>query len=66
MGKKRMRTGVVRAFGTPLSIEEMPIPTPGPGEVLIKVAGQWGLSHRSSCRQRRLAGEPFAAVCTRP
>jgi Zn-dependent alcohol dehydrogenase len=44
MGKKRMRTGVVRAFGTPLSIEEIPIPTPGPGEVLIKVAAS-GVCH---------------------
>jgi propanol-preferring alcohol dehydrogenase len=44
MGKKRMRAGVVRAFGKPLSIEEIPIPTPGPGEVLIKVAAS-GVCH---------------------
>jgi propanol-preferring alcohol dehydrogenase len=35
---KLMRAGVVRAFGKPLSIEEIPRSTPGPGEVLIKVA----------------------------
>lgn len=32
-----MKAAVVRAFGQPLSIEEMPIPTPGPGEVLVKI-----------------------------
>ncbi|MFZ2145320.1 MAG: alcohol dehydrogenase AdhP [Xanthobacteraceae bacterium] len=34
---KMMRAGVVHAFGAPLRIEEVPIPAPGPGEVLIKV-----------------------------
>jgi alcohol dehydrogenase, propanol-preferring len=34
---KMMRAGVVHAFGGPLRIEEVPIPAPGPGEVLIKV-----------------------------
>lgn len=41
---KMMRAGVVRAFGKPLSIEEMPVPAPGPGEVLIKVAAS-GVCH---------------------
>jgi alcohol dehydrogenase, propanol-preferring len=39
-----MRAGVVHAFGKPLSIEEIPIPTPGPGEVLIKVIAS-GVCH---------------------
>ena len=55
---KTMRAGVVHAFGKPLSIEEIPIPTPGPGEVLIKViasgvcqtdvrlAGRWASTGR--------------------
>ena len=34
---KMMRAGVVHAFGAPLRIEEVPIPAPGPSEVLIKV-----------------------------
>ena len=34
---KMMTAAVVRAFGKPLTIEEVPIPTPGAGEVLIKV-----------------------------
>jgi len=34
----------VQAFGQPLTIEEVPIPTPGPGEVLIKVVAT-GVCH---------------------
>lgn len=34
---KMMRAAVVRQFGQPLTIEEIPIPTPGPGEVLVKI-----------------------------
>jgi len=34
---KMMKAAVVRQFGKPLAIEEMPIPTPGPGEVLVKI-----------------------------
>ena len=41
---KTMRAGVVHAFGKPLTIEEIPIPTPGPGEVLIKVVAT-GVCH---------------------
>jgi alcohol dehydrogenase, propanol-preferring len=41
---KTMRAGVVRAFGKPLSIEEMPVPTPGHGEILIKVVAS-GVCH---------------------
>jgi hypothetical protein len=41
---KTMIAGVVHAFGKPLSIEEIPIPAPGPGEVLIKVVAT-GVCH---------------------
>jgi propanol-preferring alcohol dehydrogenase len=34
---KTMKAAVVRAFGSPLCIEEVPIPVPGPGEVLVKI-----------------------------
>jgi alcohol dehydrogenase, propanol-preferring len=34
---KTMKAAVVRAFGKPLTIEEIPVPVPGPGEVLVKV-----------------------------
>jgi propanol-preferring alcohol dehydrogenase len=39
-----MRAAVVRAFGTPLAIEEVPIPAPGPGEVLVKIMAS-GVCH---------------------
>ncbi|MCX8996266.1 alcohol dehydrogenase AdhP [Rhizobiaceae bacterium BDR2-2] len=32
---KTMKAAVVREFGKPLTIEEVPIPDPGPGEILI-------------------------------
>ena len=35
---KTMKAAVVRAFGEPLVIEEMPVPRPGPGQILVKVA----------------------------
>lgn len=34
---KTMKAAVVRAFGQPLVIEEVPVPRPGSGEVLVKV-----------------------------
>ena len=41
---KTMKAAVVHAFGEPLRIEEVPIPTPGPGEVLVKVVAT-GVCH---------------------
>ncbi len=34
---KTMKAAVVRAFGQPLSIEEVPIPQPKPNEILVKM-----------------------------
>ncbi len=34
---KLMKAAVVRQFGRPLNIEEVPIPSPGRGEVLVKI-----------------------------
>jgi alcohol dehydrogenase, propanol-preferring len=31
-----MKAAVVRAFGKPLVIEDVPVPVPGPGEILVK------------------------------
>lgn len=39
-----MRAAVVRRFGAPLSIEELPVPVPGPGEVLVKIMAS-GVCH---------------------
>ena len=41
---KTMKAAVVRAFGEPLTIDEVPVPTPGPGEVLVKVVAS-GVCH---------------------
>jgi alcohol dehydrogenase, propanol-preferring len=39
-----MRAAVVRAFDQPLVIEDRPTPTPGPGEILVRVEAS-GLCH---------------------
>jgi propanol-preferring alcohol dehydrogenase len=39
-----MRAAVVRAFGEPLTIEELPVPEPGPGEIVLKLAAT-GVCH---------------------
>lgn len=41
---KTMRAAVVKAFGKPLAIEEVPIPSPGPGEVLVRIVST-GVCH---------------------
>jgi propanol-preferring alcohol dehydrogenase len=42
--KKTMKAAVVREFGRPLAIEEMPVPRPGPGEVLVEIVAS-GVCH---------------------
>ncbi|WP_313915262.1 alcohol dehydrogenase AdhP [Tahibacter sp.] len=39
-----MKAAVVREFGQPLQIESVPVPTPGPGEVLIRLRAS-GVCH---------------------
>jgi propanol-preferring alcohol dehydrogenase len=39
-----MKAAVVREFGKPLSIEQVPVPKPGPGEVLVKIKAS-GVCH---------------------
>ena len=41
---KTMKAAVVREFGKPLTIEEVPVPTPGVGEVLVKITAT-GVCH---------------------
>lgn len=36
--QKTMKAAVVRAFGQPLVIEEVAVPMPGPGQILVKIA----------------------------
>jgi propanol-preferring alcohol dehydrogenase len=42
--KRTMKAAVVRNLGKPLSIEEVPVPTPGPGQVLVQVVAS-GVCH---------------------
>src|SRR5271157_6126438 len=41
---KMMKAAVVHEFGKPLVIEDVPVPTPGPGQILIKVVAS-GVCH---------------------
>ena len=41
---KTMKAAVVRAFGQPLNIEEVTVPVPGPGQILVKIAAS-GVCH---------------------
>ena len=41
---KFMKAAVVRSFGKPLTIEDVAIPTPGPGEVLVRIVAT-GVCH---------------------
>ena len=34
---KMMKAAVVQQFGEPLVIKDVPVPVPGPGEILVKV-----------------------------
>ncbi|MDF2563193.1 MAG: alcohol dehydrogenase AdhP, partial [Microbacterium sp.] len=39
-----MKAAVVRSFGEPLLVEDLPIPQPGPGQVLVRLEA-CGLCH---------------------
>lgn len=41
---RKMKAAVVREFGRPLAVEEVPVPDPGPGQVLIRVVAS-GVCH---------------------
>jgi propanol-preferring alcohol dehydrogenase len=41
---KTMKAAVVRTFGKPLTIEEVPVPTPGPNQILVQLAAT-GVCH---------------------
>ena len=41
---KKMKAAVVHKFGQPLGIEEVPVPTPAPGQVLVRVVAS-GVCH---------------------
>ena len=39
-----MKAAVVHAFGEPLRLEEVKVPMPGPGQILVKIAAS-GVCH---------------------
>jgi propanol-preferring alcohol dehydrogenase len=41
---KRMKAAVARSFGQPLAIDEVEIPSPGPGQVLVRIVAS-GVCH---------------------
>ncbi|KVN14880.1 MULTISPECIES: alcohol dehydrogenase AdhP [unclassified Burkholderia] len=41
---QHMKAAVVHAFGEPLRIEEVPVPTPGPGQILVNIKAS-GVCH---------------------
>ena len=41
---EKMRAAVVHAFGDPLTIDELPVPEPGPGEIVVRLAAT-GVCH---------------------
>jgi hypothetical protein len=45
---RTMKAAVVRAFGERLAIEEVPVPTPGAGQILVKICTPPRATGRSS------------------
>ena len=63
---RKMHAAVVEQFGKPLVLQEWDIPTPGPGQILVKTEA-CGVCHTDlHAAQRRLAAEAHAAVHSRP
>jgi hypothetical protein len=58
---KTMKAAVVREFGKPLSIDEVPIPEPGPGMIQVN-SGLGRVPYRPARRRRRLAGQAQPAL----
>src|SRR5512147_1937987 len=44
MTPSKMKAAVVREFGKPLSVEEVPVPRPGAGQILVRVVAS-GVCH---------------------
>ena len=66
MTPKMMRAAVVRKFGAPLTIDEVPVPTPGHGEVLVKIVAT-GVCHTDlHAATGDWPVKPVAAVHSRP
>ena len=62
---KTMKAAVVREFKKPLSIDELPVPEVGPGQILVN-RGMRCLPYGPARRGRRLAGQASSAIYSRP
>jgi hypothetical protein len=62
---KTMKAAMVRKFKEPLSIEEVPVPEVGRGQILVKIGSVRRLSYGFACRRWRLAGQAQPAVHSR-
>ena len=61
-----MKAAVVKAFGKPLVIEDVPVPNTGSGRNSRQGQGVRRLPYGFACGVRRLAGEADAAVHSGP
>ncbi len=52
-----MKAAVVHEFGAPLVIEDVPIPEPGPGQILVKLEACGGVPHRLARQSWRVASQ---------
>ena len=60
---KTMKAAVVHEFGQPLAIEEVPVPTPLAGQILVKIAAP---SATPTCMRSKASGlkpKIFTAPC---
>jgi propanol-preferring alcohol dehydrogenase len=62
--KGKMQTAVVEAFGKPLVLRDYDIPTPGPGQILVKTEA-CGVCHTDLHAAKRLALEADTALHSR-
>ena len=52
-----MKAAVVHAYGAPLRIEEVKVPLPGPGQVLVKIEASGAVSYTHLVlREKKLLG----------
>jgi hypothetical protein len=62
MDTKTMRAAVVEQFGEPLVLRDVPLPTPGPGQALVKNRGQRGVPYGLTRRGWRLARQTVSPL----
>ena len=60
---KYMKAAVVHTFGNPLTLDSVPVPRPGAGQILVRVAAS-GVCHTTfKLRWLRRGVEPWGCLC---